>query len=704
MILSIGMIVKNEEKYLERCLTALKPILDEIDSELIIADTGSTDKTVEIAKKFTKNVFYFEWINDFAAARNSTLERAKGEWFMFIDADEIIKDCTELIRFFKSGEYKAYNVATYCVRSYSNENDFKNYSDYHALRLIKKSKDVTFINPIHESLFPLTLPCKGLAVIADHYGYVFRGDGDKKTELATEKHERNLKMLLEMFEKEKATGNFDGRTCNQIADVYDILDQFDESMKYIDMGLDNIGPTDLAVIVYYSHKLALLMNLDRYEEIPAVCKRYFSKENKVRTEVLATDCYVHGVGAIAYYYLGRDEEAVSEFLKCFDLYKQYTDGKLFTLDLMLGTFRATVGFIGYCYNIFIRSCIRANKFDTAAAALKLCPLNELMVDKDYMLLHLILRLEVMEQTSYSKLTDLYYELDDFNKLQLIRLIRWKMFETRRHEILLKNFTDIVTGDKHLEDTAEIFRSYFINNSLTQDQADSYIGKHTASENEDVWCVMMLANLDITSYLKDPEFHAERCVRGIYLSYTSPMDALLLFANYDINAISPEGLETAAGVYGCAMIGAINNNLSIVQLFEKYGQIGLRWVNEHPESERIPGDIKAAICANDIAQARKNENYDRCAAEMKKLVSACPPIAPMVKAYEKAIQSEIRPTTPTVDPEFVQLAAQVKQNIRSMIAAGDFEEAENTLLELEELCPLDPEIELLKDEIYTLKGK
>ena len=78
MQLSIGMIVKNEEKYLDRCLAAIQPILDSIISELIIADTGSTDSTVEIAKKYTDNVFHFEWINDFAASINSTLDRAKG--------------------------------------------------------------------------------------------------------------------------------------------------------------------------------------------------------------------------------------------------------------------------------------------------------------------------------------------------------------------------------------------------------------------------------------------------------------------------------------------------------------------------------------------------------------------------------------------------------------------------------------------------
>ena len=116
MLLTIGMIVKNEEKYLEQCLSGLKPILDNVDSELIIADTGSTDRTVEIAKQFTDNVFFFEWINDFAAARNSTLEKARGEWYMFVDGDEVFQSCDEIIKFFNSGEYKKYNSASFMGR------------------------------------------------------------------------------------------------------------------------------------------------------------------------------------------------------------------------------------------------------------------------------------------------------------------------------------------------------------------------------------------------------------------------------------------------------------------------------------------------------------------------------------------------------------------------------------------------------------
>lgn len=80
------MITKNEEKFLEKCLNSVKELVDEI----IIVDTGSTDKTIEIAKNFTNNIFYFEWCDDFSKARNESLKYATKEWILVLDADEII--------------------------------------------------------------------------------------------------------------------------------------------------------------------------------------------------------------------------------------------------------------------------------------------------------------------------------------------------------------------------------------------------------------------------------------------------------------------------------------------------------------------------------------------------------------------------------------------------------------------------------------
>lgn len=84
MKLSCAMIVKNEERYLERCL---KSIIDTVD-EIIVVDTGSTDNTIEIAKQYGAAVYKFKWCDDFSSARNYSLDQTTGDWIIVIDADE----------------------------------------------------------------------------------------------------------------------------------------------------------------------------------------------------------------------------------------------------------------------------------------------------------------------------------------------------------------------------------------------------------------------------------------------------------------------------------------------------------------------------------------------------------------------------------------------------------------------------------------
>ena len=84
MNFSFCLIVKNEEKNIERCLSPIAPL----GMEIVIVDTGSTDNTVAIAQKYTQNIYYFEWINDFSAARNFAMEKATNDYVFFLDADE----------------------------------------------------------------------------------------------------------------------------------------------------------------------------------------------------------------------------------------------------------------------------------------------------------------------------------------------------------------------------------------------------------------------------------------------------------------------------------------------------------------------------------------------------------------------------------------------------------------------------------------
>lgn len=83
---SVCMIVKNEETVLARCLECFEGIADEI----IVVDTGSTDSTLRIARRFTDSVYSFSWHNDFAEARNFAFSKAKMDFIYSADADEII--------------------------------------------------------------------------------------------------------------------------------------------------------------------------------------------------------------------------------------------------------------------------------------------------------------------------------------------------------------------------------------------------------------------------------------------------------------------------------------------------------------------------------------------------------------------------------------------------------------------------------------
>jgi cellulose synthase/poly-beta-1,6-N-acetylglucosamine synthase-like glycosyltransferase len=84
--ISVCMIVKNEEKSLDNCLKSIKDIADEI----IIVDTGSTDRTVEAAKRYTDKIYFHPWEDSFSKARNQVLAYAACDWIFQIDADEVL--------------------------------------------------------------------------------------------------------------------------------------------------------------------------------------------------------------------------------------------------------------------------------------------------------------------------------------------------------------------------------------------------------------------------------------------------------------------------------------------------------------------------------------------------------------------------------------------------------------------------------------
>ena len=159
------MIVKNEEEDLPKCLNAVKTYVDEI----IIVDTGSTDKTVTVAKKYTGKVFYFKWRDDFAAARNESLKHASGDWILVLDADEIVspedlKRIRDLIAFDDVDGYALVqrNYRQPSLLYITNAADPKDpyargmscYDDNKIIRLFRRKKEIYFVYQVHEAVGP----------------------------------------------------------------------------------------------------------------------------------------------------------------------------------------------------------------------------------------------------------------------------------------------------------------------------------------------------------------------------------------------------------------------------------------------------------------------------------------------------------------------------------------------------------------------
>ncbi|MBT4539404.1 glycosyltransferase [Candidatus Woesearchaeota archaeon] len=161
--LSLCMIVKDEEMFLEQCLNSVKGLVDEI----IIVDTGSTDNTKEIASKFTKKIYDFEWCDDFSAARNESLKHAIGDWILVLDADETIskKDHQKINDAINSGAVAFQLIHRHYTNdsmvdgwissisdSYKESNDALGFYSRPIVRLFKNDPHVLFEGCVHENV------------------------------------------------------------------------------------------------------------------------------------------------------------------------------------------------------------------------------------------------------------------------------------------------------------------------------------------------------------------------------------------------------------------------------------------------------------------------------------------------------------------------------------------------------------------------
>jgi glycosyltransferase involved in cell wall biosynthesis len=183
VLLTAALIVRDEERYLDGCLRSLEAVVDEV----VVLDTGSVDATPDIARAHGARLYEEPWGDDFSRARNLALDRATGDWILYIDADERLQPVAReaLERLLDDPDRIAYRVLLH---------PFEGSTPYREYRLWCNDPRIRFQGVIHEKVIPAIEAVAAVEgrqiadceLALDHVGY----DGDQ-----TRKHRRNLPLL-----------------------------------------------------------------------------------------------------------------------------------------------------------------------------------------------------------------------------------------------------------------------------------------------------------------------------------------------------------------------------------------------------------------------------------------------------------------------------------------------------------------------------
>lgn len=308
--ISICVIMKNEEKHMEPFLSSIRKCMGEYPYEMVLVDTGSTDATVKAAKKYTDNIYHFEWVNDFSAARNYSLSKANNDWILVLDCDEYM---TELSAdcFDRMMQENPQGVGLLSRRNHYLMNGTDSvYTD--GVERFFNRKYFHYEDIIHEQVRTLNgdgryqrIP---LPIIVEHCGYEGTTDGLRK------KAERNNELLFKML----ASSPNDPYIYFQIGQSYNMLHDDERAAYYYGKGLEfDVDPkaeyVQMMVIAYGYN----LLHLGKFKEA--------LQFKNIYDEFATTADFVCLMGLI-YLRNGMIVQAMGEFLKATTFETANTEG------------------------------------------------------------------------------------------------------------------------------------------------------------------------------------------------------------------------------------------------------------------------------------------------------------------------------------------------------------------------------------------
>lgn len=333
------MIVKNEARCLARCLHSVEKVVDEI----VLVDTGSTDDTIKIAQRFNTTISHFDWINDFSAARNFSLDQVSGDWVLVLDADEFASEALgrEVRKFIQDRPA----IGRLKIVSDFRRNGQKLRSQCFISRLFPRGAH--FQGRIHEQVAS-PLPRINLQGELWHDGY-----------LETQKFDRNSKLLLAELQREPDNAYL----LYQLALEYTSVEQTEKALQYLQKASARMHPNDPFapnVLVDLLYAVIALNQLDLGAE--AIAKAEKKLEDFPDFYLVRGLFYMNLIRSQPAKYVQELPKIEQSFRRCLALgetekYKSVHGAGTFLANYNLGVF----------YHVFGNASAAAQCFDAAAA-------------------------------------------------------------------------------------------------------------------------------------------------------------------------------------------------------------------------------------------------------------------------------------------------------------------------------------------------
>jgi len=672
------MMVKNEEKNLERCLKSLQPMRNAFPSELIIVDTGSDDDTVAIAKRFTDQVYFHPWQNNFSEMRNITLSYGKGEWILIIDADEELHNCQPLIDFLKSSRRNQYGAVAFTTKNIVNTEDPHAYSTMVGFRIFKNDRHFHYEGAVHnQAKFrgeALAMP----EVYLLHYGYVAT---DEK--LMERKFLRTSMILKQELEKDPYNIYY----WTQLSVTYAMHNDYVEAIEYAEKAYSLLPeertPNYMFVLL---HLILIYQHEKLYDKVAKFCREALSIK----------DGYLD-----VYYYYAESQAVLKNYSESVNYYEKYLDllaQRQERADRDVTIIEYTLGFEQIVYSNLLRLYKDQKNYLKAIDCVEKLTNEQFLKNNMVDIIYLYLVLQ-----KYEGLRS-YYD-------------HWITEKDIFFDQLMKLLGQLKNSQAELE-LAQAFRSvgqeYGLLCSLIIDDHDGYITEETQQK-------VLMISLDklpvycsgIFYYLLKWHYPLEKIItnyKEVWLTcaleyidkqYDALGEILYRYLEKYTCAHRIQEYKLAKTLARCALLVEGLSDEQCRETFERYVKDGICYLQMTYNSQIIDETMIYEVKNDEevfLLYMHNARKYSKQQREYVRYLRLALQAFPGMKRGIEFLVKEIKNESNEKQQEFEGYKKQVKTTIHQLIEAGKMNEAKNVLDQYKSLVTNDLEVVLLESKI------